>query len=49
MRIGKDVIQERQGHMVMTNVRTAFQTPLGFMGMAAPQSGGGSSADKGQS
>lgn len=49
MRIGKDVNQERQGHMVMTNVRTAFQTPLGFMGMAAPQSGGGSSADKGQS
>jgi len=48
MRIGKDVIQERQGHMVMTNVRTAFQTPLGFMGVA-PQSGGGSSADKGQS
>jgi len=48
MRIGKDVNQERQGHMVMTNVRTAFQTPLGFMGMAAPQSGGGSSADKGQ-
>ena len=49
MRIGKDVNQERQGHMVMTNVRTAFQTPLGFMGMAAPQSGGGSRADKGQS
>lgn len=48
MRIGKDVNQERQGHMVMSNVRTAFQTPLGFMGMAAPQSGGGSSADKGQ-
>ena len=48
MRIGKDVNQERQGHMVMSNVRTAFQTPLGVMGMA-PQSGGGSGADKGQS
>jgi len=40
MRIGKDVNQERQGHMVMSNVRTAFQTPLGFMGIA-PQSGSG--------
>lgn len=48
MRIGKDVSQERQGHMAMSNVRTAFQTPLGFMGVA-PQSGGGPSADKGQS
>lgn len=48
MRIGKDVNQERQGHMIMSNVRTAFQTPLGFMGMTALQSGGGSSADKGQ-
>lgn len=48
MRIGKDVNQERQGHMVMSNMRAAFQTPLGFMGIA-PQSGGGPSADKGQS
>ena len=48
MRIGKDVNQERQGHMLMSNVRTAFQAPLGIMGIAAPQSGGGSSADKGQ-
>lgn len=48
MRIGKDVNQERQGHMLMSNMRASFQTPLGFMGMP-PQSGGGPSADKGQS
>lgn len=48
MRIGKDVNQERQGHMVMGNMRTPFQSALGsIMGQVPPPSGGGGSADKG--